>query len=252
MVRLSLGTAIKRSQSMSLKEILHDGVMDLFSGTQPTSANNVPDSTLLARITYGGGSFVAGVTNTRQTGKVVIGTAVEGTTFILTIADVAYTITAVAGDTVATIAAKLAALIHFSCPEADAMSDATDTLYYSARFGGQGFTIVESGTGTLTLTEWTANSRTVSNGIQFGAAVDNVLYKESGAWSGIVLVGGIVGWCRVRGNASDDDSESETICRVDMSCSTSPSADAVISYGNLVKDTVITVNSFRITEPLSK
>jgi hypothetical protein len=61
MVRFSSGLRNYIANTGSLKAAFANGVLDLYSGSQPSSANNAITGTLLARVTKDGGAFTAGV-----------------------------------------------------------------------------------------------------------------------------------------------------------------------------------------------
>jgi hypothetical protein len=53
-------TIITASEGGSLKDIMRDGVLRIYSGSQPTSPDNAVSGTLLLEITVDAGAFVAG------------------------------------------------------------------------------------------------------------------------------------------------------------------------------------------------
>ena len=51
---------LSSSRGGSLKDLFRNGVLDIFSGTQPTDADTTESGTKLVRITLSSGAFVAG------------------------------------------------------------------------------------------------------------------------------------------------------------------------------------------------
>jgi len=246
MLRFSTGLVQSLAKDKSLKEVMHDGVLRVYSGNQPSSADDAKDGTLLLEVTLAGAGFTPGVKSTRQIDKDVIGSNTQDQTFILTIngTDI-YTYVAGAAESTTTIATALAALVDES-DVVTAVSDGADVIV-RARFAGVAYSIAKSGTGTHTLSNLVANNRIA--GLQFGSALAGVLSKESGVWSGLVLESGNAGWWRLYGNAVDPGtSSSTTLPRIDGSCST-VSGEMLMSSINLVKDITITVDQFNVTIP---
>jgi hypothetical protein len=60
-VRYSTGCFNKLLGTASLKDIFADGVINIYTGTQPLSADNAATGTLLATVTVDAGAFAAGV-----------------------------------------------------------------------------------------------------------------------------------------------------------------------------------------------
>ena len=65
---------LSSSRGGSLKDLFRNGVLDIFSGTQPTDADTTESGTKLVRITLSSGAFVAGTT----TNGINLGTATDG------------------------------------------------------------------------------------------------------------------------------------------------------------------------------
>ena len=65
---------LSSSRGGSLKDLFRNGVLDIFSGTQPTDADTTESGTKLVRITLSSGAFVAGT----ATNGINLGTAADG------------------------------------------------------------------------------------------------------------------------------------------------------------------------------
>jgi hypothetical protein len=230
-----------------LKEALHDGVIDIYTGAQPASGDAAATGTKLARITLASGAFTAGVKSTQEVNTITINApATDGFTYIISVNGTSYTYTA-SSDTTTTVAAGLAALLDAS-PVVSA-TNVANVVTVRALYGGVEPTIVEgASTGDLTLAETVANVRI--NGLQWGDSVLGVLSKEAGVWSGVALATGSAGYFRFKANAVDDDTLSTTLVRMDGNISTS-NAPLIVSSVNFVAGTTITVDSAAITRPTS-
>ena len=65
---------LSSSRGGSLKDLFRNGVLDIFSGTQPTDADTTESGTKLVRITLSSGAFVAGT----AINGINLGTATDG------------------------------------------------------------------------------------------------------------------------------------------------------------------------------
>ncbi|MCK5611049.1 hypothetical protein KAR91_54755 [Candidatus Pacearchaeota archaeon] len=245
-LRFSTGAVDALQEAGCLKEILWDGVIDVLSGAQPAGGDNAETGTLLVRCTLASGAFTAGVKSTAQVDKLTITDFAEGNTYIATVNGTGYTYTAGAAESVTTVAAGLAALVDAS-PVVSATS-ILGVVTVRALYGGVSYTLVASGTGAMAKAAVVANVRI--NGLQFGDAVNGVLSKEAGAWSGVALASGTAGYFRFKGNAVDDGTESTVLVRMDGNISTS-NAPLIVSSINIVSGTTVTIDSAAITRPKS-
>lgn len=245
MVRFSTGTVQNLAKNKTLKEMFNDAVLRIYTGSQPTDADNAINGTLLYEVTLNGGTFVPGTKSTAQIDKATITSHTENQTFTLTVNGTAYTYTAGAGSSDAICAAGLAALVNES-DDVLSFSDA-GVVYTRARFAGNAMTIVSSGSGTISaVSNVTANSR--AQGIQFGSAVGGVLSKESGTWQGNALADGTAAWWRVCGNAPDNGGLNTILPRMDGNCSTT-TGDMIIRTLSILTGDPIVISSCDITIP---
>jgi hypothetical protein len=248
MLRLSTALANFLASGGSLQKALHDGVIDIYNGTQPSDADNAPNALLLNRITYQGGSFTPGVPSTRQTDEIAITYGSDGNVYVLNINGTAYSYTAIAGDNATKVATALAALVDASSVVA-AVSDVAK-IVTRARYGGNVYTITNTGSttiGNIVITNLVANARI--NGLQFSPAVAGVLSKEAGAWQGIAVASGLAGWGRFKANAVDDGSQSTALIRLDFAINSANSDMIALSSLNMVAAITSTIDVCILTIP---
>jgi len=72
--RLSTGFRNAVLQTGSVKSVMANGIIEIYSGTQPTDANSAETGTLLCTITLSGGAFTPG----SATNGINFGTATDG------------------------------------------------------------------------------------------------------------------------------------------------------------------------------
>lgn len=243
---LSTGLVNALQADYGFKQAMWDGVIDIYSGTQPTTANDVPNGTKLARITVSSGAWTAGTMSTRRQDQVAIVAGSTGNTYALVINGTTYSYVQIGGDTATTIATALVALVDGKIVS---VSSLAGTITVRAKFGGVDYTIANTGSttpGNIVITSVTANSST--NGLKCSTASAGVLSKDAQTWSGSVLVSGTAGWARFKANPLDDDSSSSTLLRYDGAVSTS-NATFILSNVTLTAGTTVTVDSATFTCP---
>ena len=249
-LRFSSGGVDALQEDGCLKEIFYDGIIDIYSGSQPASADDAVTGTHLARITLAGGAFTAGIESTRRMDKATITYGIDGDDYVLVINGTAYSYTSVNGDDNDAVALALAALVDAS-PVVEAYA-AANIIYTRAIYGGVDYTITNVGTttgGNNVVAAVIANARI--NGLQWGDSVLGVLSKEAGVWEGVNLADGTAGYFRFKANPVDDDSESTSLVRMDGNVSTSNAPLIIAGSINLVKDATTTVQAAAITRPKS-
>lgn len=249
-LRFSTGAVNGLQEHGSLKKEFWDGVIDIYSGAQPASADDAATGVLLARITLASGAFTAGIRSTQQVDSYTVDTYTgDGSTFAMVINGTTYSYVSSSGDTADTVAAKLADIANLS-PVVSCVADGA-TIMVRALYGGVAYTITKTGTtteGDITIAAVIANVRI--NGLQFSASVIGALAKEGGAWSGTALASGTAGYFRFKANAVDDGSGSTILVRMDGNVSTS-NAPLIVSSINIVQNTTVTIDSAVITRPKS-
>ena len=248
-VKLSTGCVQLLAEDKTLKEIFHDGVIRIYSGYQPSTADDAVNGTLLVEITKDGNTFAAGTKSARQSDKVTIGSSADNDVFTVVINEglsneESYSYTA-SSDTTSSIASALAALIDES-RTVEAVASGADIII-RARFGGVSYTLGTTGsTGTISTANLVANSR--ANGIQWGSATGGVLYKETGDWKGTVGTAGTAAYFRICGNDPDSGGSDTTLPRIDGTVGT-VSGDLILRTVDLAVNDVIIIGQAAITIP---
>ena len=90
----------------------------------------------------------------------------------------------------------------------------------------------------------------VTDGLKFGTAATGVLPIGGVAWQGAVQIAGVAGWGRYYASSGTGGltGSSGTAIRFDVGIGVS-GADLNLSYTNLVQGSVITLQTFYITQP---
>lgn len=227
------------------------GIVEIRTGTQPTTADSAATGTLLGVLTVASGAFTA---ETRATATITlsgssgsINTVNVGTTGpvnIIPLGAVSFTT-----DLTTTAAALRDAIIRAG-------------LYHATSSGAVVTVIAPNGTGdahnglalSTTVTTMTATSSgnmsggvDAVNGLQFSAPASGVLSK-SGVWSFNGIAVGTAGWFRMKASALDDDTASTTLARLDGSIATS-GADMNLSNIAITVSSPVTVDTLTITIP---
>jgi hypothetical protein len=253
-LRYSTGYRNGLLQNRSFRELFNDGVIRIFSGSQPASADTGATGTLLVTITRAAGTFSVSVLSGRQTDwvDVTAGTATE--TYTITINGTTYTYTMAGGDDASAIARGLAKLVR-DCHIVNALPSIRTTqkgIVIEARCAGESYTVAVSTTASVGTISWAsgyANSRL--NGFLFGSASAGVIGKESGySWQGSAVVGGTAGWFRLSENDDDYDADSTSAVRLDGSVGTS-GADLIVGTATLTANGLVTIDTANFTNPSS-
>jgi phage tail sheath gpL-like len=246
MFRYSTGAVEKMAGHQTVKEMFNDGVLVIYSGAQPATADTAYNGIELCRLAYGG-TFVAGTKSTRQVSTVTCTAGTAADKYIVVINGTAYEYDMGSGDTATIIATALAALI-----DADDAVTAVNTagvIVVRARFGGVAFTIANTGStqpANVVIATPTANSRAA--GIQFGAATAGVLAQESNPWTGTATADGTAAWFRIYANAVDAGGASTTLPRIDGNISTT-SGDMILRTLNIITGDPLSISGSSITFP---
>jgi hypothetical protein len=254
---LRLSTALRNLvlDGGSVKNALHGGKLQIYSGSQPATADAAPTGTLLATITAASGAHTAEVL---ATGTVTLAGS-SGSVTALTVDGVSIITSAVAFDTSLTItAANLALEINNtqSTPEYTATSSGAIVTISARR--GSGATpntfVVDATCTTMTSTDVDMSGGvTAANGLKFGMAAAGILPKLSTqTWSGVAVATGTAGWFRFVGAVADSGAldASELQVRLDGAVSTSGS-QLNMSSTSITTSATQTITSFPITLPTS-
>lgn len=247
----------------SLKHVMSNAVLKIYTGSQPASANSAPTGTLLCtysnasgaltRETLGVGSLtLAGTSGSADTLTYQHLGGTGGTLNLMrgTIASdgtVAGTATLVAANInnnplniyfdVTTTGAS--GVITFTC------RPGTGSSLNTGVFAGTGTTITFGTPVAVT------GGVTAVNGLRWANAAAGVLIKDATqTWSGVAVATGTAGWCRFEAAVTDGlalDS-TESVKRMDGSVSTS-GAELNLSSTAIVNTSTNTVDTFSCTLP---
>jgi hypothetical protein len=252
-LRLSTAARDYINSAGSLKGAFQNGQIQIYTGTQPGTADAAPTGTLLCTITANSGAHTAEVL---ATGTVTLSGS-SGSVDTLTVGGVAIIDAAVAFSTDLTVtAANLAAAINNarSVPDYTATSAGAVVTITAPRGMGAGANSLVVAAGTTGLTAVTANMSggvTPVNGLKFGTSAGGVVSKlDSQAWSGVAVASGTAGWFRFTGSVADSQATDAlaTQIRLDGAISTS-GAQLNMSSTVLTSGATQTIASFPITLP---
>lgn len=255
-IRASTGTRNALASSLGLAGAFNKGSIDIYTGTQPATADAATTGTLLGTITISSGALTK-ETQASQTITVAgasgsINTVTVGTLNIIPDGTVAFR------TDVNTTASDLCDAINRNGLFTATVSAAVVTV--KPRPGaGTTYNGVAFATTVTTLTA-TVGAGTLSggvaavNGLFFGSAAAGVISKPTTAvWSFAGVAAGTAGWFRLKGSVADADallSAEPYLCRVDGSVATS-GGDLNLSNLVIATGAPTTVDSFSITIPAS-
>jgi hypothetical protein len=253
-LRYSTGYRNGLLQGGSFRELFEEGVLRIYTGSQPASADTGATGTLLATITRAANTFSASVLSTRQNDWVAVtaGTATE--VYTIAINGVTYAYTMIGGDDASAIARALAALVRknnlVNCVASFRTTEKGVNI--EARVAGESYSVAVSTTasvGTITATSGIANSR--YNGLMFGSASLGIIGKESAySWQGSAVIAGTAGWFRLSENTDVPANLSTSAIRIDGSVGTS-GADLVVGSASFVENGLVTIDTANFTNPSS-
>lgn len=245
----------------SVRKCFEDGVMNIYSGTAPSTADAAATGVLLCKVTVASGAVTTGQRSRGEHSNIQITSHAVGETFIINITidgvgptSYTYTNTPDAGD-VNAVAVLVARMINdvpqMMAVAAGATVVAVDGLIFvKSRIEGLAHTIALDGasTGTAVVTDGALAAATLST-LQFLYAASGSMSKDADVWSGVVLVTGVAGYFRIVTN-SDDGTLSTIQPRLQGSVGTS-GAELNLSSTSLVISTTLTIDTFSVTLPAS-
>lgn len=246
-LKLSTGLRNYLLSMASMRKAFENGVMKIYSGSAPSTADLAPTGTLLCNITKSSGTVSASETAEGKISVFIVTTADLLTT--VTLAGTGYTINS-AGATMAKdlIAIAMAQLINRTCPECIAIANGTSangTFHVMSRIEGQTFT--SANTANCTMTDTVAATR--EDTIQFAAAASGAIAKNADVWSGVNVETNTAGYFRLV-TSGDLGTNNATDLRLQGTCNTS-GADLNMSNISLVTGATTTVDTFELTLPAS-
>lgn len=247
---LRLSTKLRDALAAAFAASFAGGVIDIYSGSQPATADSAVTGTLLGRVTIASTTYVAE-------------TAASAT---LTLAGSSGSVNTVNIGSFNIIPLGPVAFITDLATTAQALADAINRNgIYTATASGAVVTVkAPAGTGdahnglalAATVTTMTATSSgnitggvDATAGLQFSAASGGSVSKL-GTWSFNGLAAGTAGWFRFKASFLDADGVSTTAVRLDGSIATS-GAEMNLSNLTIAVGAPTTIDSFTATMPAS-
>lgn len=284
--RLSTGFVNGLTQDGGFSQLLSNGVIEIYTGAQPATADAASTGTLLCTFTKAGGVYTA---ETVATSKIdLTGITTDETITSITVAGIEIlgtTVTYATSDTVTAAAVAAAINTNLSVTSISASATGAVIIISAPKNSGIKFnnaTIVAAGTGVWngTASHFQSNGVAASatpntwssgdgrfgsgaggsiagvaaiNGLNFTYpnATTGVLVKEVAAWQGTAVATGTAGWFRFKGDNTSSSVPSTTAIRYDGSVGTSGS-DMIVSSTAITSGAVQTLNRFEITIPTSQ
>lgn len=253
-LRISTGLRDHLNSGGSLRDALNNGRMEIYSGTQPSSADSAVSGTLLVTITASAGSHTA---ETPTTASITLTGGAAGSIDNVTIDSISILDAVVSFNTSLTqTATDLAAALNRSATNLDWIAtSATTTVTLTAkpnrgtRFNGKTQTVT---TTTITTSDVDPTGGVVSaNGLQFEDSAAGAMVKRSSqTWSGTAGNTGTAGWFRFYGPQTDAGTADAdgTKLRLDGAIASSGS-QLNMTPTSIVAAAVQTISSFTPTMP---
>jgi hypothetical protein len=233
-----------------LRKAFEDGILNIYSGTSPTEADDAETGVLLARISKSSGVVAANARSTPKLCTVTIsGTPDAGDVVKLDIDGTNYQYTlAAADDSVAKVALKVARMLNDS-PHVDAIATgSTGVIYVQSRIAGVDFTLTEeTSTGITVAVSADIVANIAVDTLKLGVPVLGVISKNADTWSDVALATGTAGYFRLV-TSQDLGTDNATDLRIQGTVSTS-GADLNMSNINIVSGATQTIDTFTLTEP---
>lgn len=255
-LRLSSGLVNYITEHGGLKQALQNGVIQIYSGAQPTSADDAPGGTLLCTITSSSGAHTQEVL---ATGSVTLTGGASGSVDSITVdgvqlLDAAVPFTSTLNDTATAVAAAInTAQTDPGYTASASGAVVTITATRGAGADANGLVVVSTATTITTTDANMAGGVDAVNGLRFGSAAAGVLAKlASQTWTGIAGASGTAGWFRFLGSVADTGAAdaTETMIRLDGSIATA-GAEINMSSTAITASSTQTLASFSITMPKS-
>jgi hypothetical protein len=253
--RYSTGMINYLAKQGSIDGALRNGLIEIYTGAQPASADAAATGTLLCRITNNSQGIVNEV---QATGSVTLTGGSAGAVNSLTINGVDCLGASVPfNGTLAQTAADVAAQInrYKSSPDYTAIASSNVVTIYAGlgvAAGANGFSIVPVTTGSITTSAAAmANGSAPSNGLLFDNSVAGVLTKLSTqTWSGLNIAGGVAGWFRQHGAVLDNNTldSAGQLLRIDGAIATS-GAEMNLNSTQFAQGATTTLPTWQMTVP---
>lgn len=238
----------------SLKDALDNGALLIYSGAQPTDANQAVAGTLLATITLGSASRTA---ETSSLGTVTLNTGASGSVDTLTVNSIEIMGSSTPFNTSLTqTAADIATKINRNPKNKLFIASSSGAVLTITAMPGLGTLpngwVVASTVTTITKTDANmASGVNPANGLTFDNPVTGTFTKNpTETWSGVAGNTGTAGWFRFVSSVVDAGSLDSlaAFLRLDGAIATSGS-DLNMSSTSIVATAVQTISAFSLTEP---
>jgi hypothetical protein len=255
-VRLSTGARNGMAARMGFAAMLNQGYIEVYSGSQPATADAAKTGTLLGRFTSASATLTK---ETRATGTIQVTAAASGSINSVSVGGLNIipdgAVAAVAGDTAATALALCTAINRNGMFEAS-LSGSTVTI--KGRPGsGAIVPVITNSLTTVTTTLGTPMSGgiTPANGLILGVEASGVIAKPATQiWSFVGEAAGTAGWARFYSSDSADGggilSGAPWYPRMDGTCGVG-SGDFQMSTLAITVGLPVTLDSFTWTQPAS-
>jgi hypothetical protein len=250
-VRLSSGVRNALAQGLGFAGAFNRGCIQIYSGTQPATADSAVTGTLLGTVTLSSGAYVA---ETQASGTITI---TGGSTSILTVTVGTFNIIpdgAVPYNTSTTqTASDLADAINRNAIYTATVSGAVVTIRPRPGVGDAHNGLVVTSTGSVTATYANISGGTDPvSGLTMALSATGVVSKPTAAiWSFNGVANGTAGWFRLIGSVTDAGasiSAAPFLARVDGSIATS-GADMNLSNISITTGAPNTIDTFSLTIP---
>jgi hypothetical protein len=256
-LRFSKGLRNFLNEGGPIKQALANGKLLIYTGSQPTTADDAVAGTLPVTITKSSGAHTAEV---RATGSVTLTGGASGSVNTVTVNSV---------DILGAAVNFNASLTQTATDVATQINNNPKNLLFVAEASGAVITLkAKPGLGTLcngwvvtaTLTTITATYVNIgsgvagvnaANGLTFGDSAAGILARNTvEVWSGTAVADGTAGWFRYVGSVADAGSSdaTETYIRLDGNIATS-GANLNMSNTAIVTGAVQTISGFSLTYP---
>ena len=253
-LRLSTGLRNYLNEFGSVKQALNNGKIYIYSGAQPTLADDAATGTLLAIISKSSGAITEEV---QSVGSVALTGGASGSVNTITVNSISILPAAVPFNTsLGQTAIDIAAAINDNPQNLlFVASVSTNTVNITAKLGlgalANGWVVASTAT-TITKTDSNmAGGVTAVNGLTFGDAASGTLVKNPlETWTGLGLAAGTAGWFRYEGALADTEASDTAGAynRLDGNISTS-GANLNMSSTTVAVGATQTISTFSLTVP---
>ena len=253
-LKLSTGLRNFLTGEGNLRKAFEDGILNIYSGTPPTEADDAATGLLLIRVTKSSGPVAANARSTPKLCTVTIsGTPDAGDIVKLDIDGTNYQYTLVADDdTVAKVALKVARMLNDS-PHVDAIATGSSgVIYVQSRIPGVDFTLTEETSMGITVAVSADIIANVAlNTLKLLAPVAGVITKNADTWSGLVLAVGVASYYRLV-TSSDLGTDNPTDLRIQGTVGLSGTDMEMSNINFNTIGVTETVDTFSFTEPATE